>query len=154
MPISAPKPNSPPSQNCVEAFHIATALSMPAMKRCAAASSAVTMASVCSLPWRRTCAIAASTPSTTATERIESSHSVSKSASPAAVSPGTIARARASARKSQPSARRSAISTGSSESATAASISNVSVAPQMPVRRIFAFARMRRAISGSAAAWM
>ena len=27
MPISAPKPNSPPSQNCVEAFHSATALS-------------------------------------------------------------------------------------------------------------------------------
>jgi hypothetical protein len=35
----------------------------------------------------------------------------------------------------------------------AASISSVSVAPQMPVRRIFAFARMLRAIAGSAASW-
>ena len=39
MPISAPKPNSPPSQNCVEAFHSATALSTPLRNRSAAAAS-------------------------------------------------------------------------------------------------------------------
>ena len=37
--------------------------------------------------------------------------------------------------------------------AMARSISSVSVAPQIPVRRIFPFATMRRAMSGSAEAW-
>ena len=42
---------------------------------------------------------------------------------------------------------------GSNAGAIARSISSVSVAPQMPVRRIFALATMRRAIAGSADAW-
>ena len=58
-----------------------------------------------------------------------------------------------SARKSQPSARRSAMIGGNNAGAITRSISKVSVAPQMPVRRIFAFATMLRAIAGSADAW-
>ena len=64
-----------------------------------------------------------------------------------------MSRAAASARKSQPSARRSATIEGSSAAAMARSISSVSVAPQMPVRRILALATIARAIAGSAAAW-
>ena len=46
MPISAPKPNSPPSANWVEALCSTIALSTSARKRSAAALSAVTIASV------------------------------------------------------------------------------------------------------------
>src|SRR4051812_22137929 len=46
MPISAPKPNSPPSANWVEALWRTIAESTSARKRSAAAASAVTIASV------------------------------------------------------------------------------------------------------------
>src|SRR5947207_13357323 len=46
MPISAPKPNSPPSANCVEALCSTIALSTSVRNLCAAFSSAVTIASV------------------------------------------------------------------------------------------------------------
>ncbi len=46
MPTSAPKPNSPPSVNRVEALAMTTAESTSARKRSACASSAVTIDSV------------------------------------------------------------------------------------------------------------
>ena len=46
MPISAPKPNSPPSANWVEALCSTIAESTSARKRSAAAASSVTIASV------------------------------------------------------------------------------------------------------------
>ena len=46
MPISAPMPNSPPSENWVEALCITTALSIAVMKRRAASASSVRIASV------------------------------------------------------------------------------------------------------------
>ena len=119
----------------------------------AAVSSSVMIASVCSVPKRRICASALSTPSTTAMLSTLSSHSVWKSSSVAAGSSGHTARARASARKAQPNAARSATSAGSRAGAMDASISSVSVEPQTPVRRILAFASTARAISGAAAAW-
>ena len=50
MPISAPKPNSPPSANCVEALWSTMALSTSARKRSARLRSSVTIASVCCEP--------------------------------------------------------------------------------------------------------
>ena len=52
MPISAPKPNSPPSVNRVEALTITAAASTSAVHRRAAARSWVTMASVWPVPNR------------------------------------------------------------------------------------------------------
>ena len=46
MPISPPKPNSPPSANWVEALTRTMALSTPLAKRSAASASVVMMASV------------------------------------------------------------------------------------------------------------
>jgi len=46
MPISAPKPNSPPSVNRVEALTMTAAASTSVVKRRAAARSSVTIASV------------------------------------------------------------------------------------------------------------
>ena len=93
MPISAPKPNSPPSQNWVEAFHIATALSMPARKRSrrrrVLGDDGVGVLAAVRGDMRE----AASTPSTTAIDSTASSHSVSKSAALAAGRSGTMARA-------------------------------------------------------------
>src|SRR5690606_30984886 len=46
MPISPPKPNSPPSANCVEALCMTMAESTSERKRCTAAASSAMMASV------------------------------------------------------------------------------------------------------------
>ncbi len=46
MPISPPKPNSPPSANWVEAFQMTMALSTAFRKAAAASASSVTIASV------------------------------------------------------------------------------------------------------------
>jgi hypothetical protein len=62
-------------------------------------------------------------------------------------------RAASSARKSHPSAAKSATISGNKAGAMAASSKSVSVAPQTPVRRIFAFASTARAIAKSAPAW-
>ena len=67
MPISAPNPNCSPSVNAVEALTITAAASTPSVNRWAAAMLVVTMASVCPVPYSLMCAIASSTPSTTAT---------------------------------------------------------------------------------------
>ena len=58
MPISAPKPNSPPSVNLVEAFTITAAESTPLMKASIAAAESLTMASVWALLQRRVCSVA------------------------------------------------------------------------------------------------
>ncbi len=58
MPISAPKPNSPPSANCVEALCSTIAESTSLRNLLAAASSALTIASVWCEPWFWICAIA------------------------------------------------------------------------------------------------
>lgn len=50
MPISAPKPNSPPSVNRVEALTITAAASTRATNSRAAACESVTIASVCPVP--------------------------------------------------------------------------------------------------------
>jgi len=46
MPISAPRPSSPPSLKRDEALTITTGLRIAGAKRCATASSAMTMTSV------------------------------------------------------------------------------------------------------------
>src|SRR5262249_45109078 len=68
MPISAPKPNSPPSANWVEALCNTIAESTSSRNFSAAARSSVTIESVCCEPKRSICSIAASTPSTTLAE--------------------------------------------------------------------------------------
>src|SRR3954464_9241348 len=50
MPISAPKPNSPPSVNRVDAFTITAAASPPDTNRRAALTDSLTIASVCPEP--------------------------------------------------------------------------------------------------------
>ena len=70
MPISQPKPNSPPSVKRVEALTYTAALSVPLTNTSAAAGSSVTMASLWPVEWVRMCATACSTLSTTATARM------------------------------------------------------------------------------------
>ena len=127
-----------------------TALSVRRWNRSAACASWVMIASVCELPKRAIWARAESTPSTTAIESVGPSHSVLKSRSVAAGRPGTTDCARASARKSQPSAARSATIAGSREEAMPASMSSVSVAPHTPVRRILPLTTMALAMARSA----
>ncbi len=57
MPISAPKPNSPPSVNRVEALTMTAAESTRAVNRRAACRSRVTIASVWPEDHRRMCAM-------------------------------------------------------------------------------------------------
>src|SRR5262249_42082509 len=76
MPISAPKPNSPPSVNRVEALTITAAASTSATTRRAAACEPVTMASVCPDPYRRMCVTAADSDGTTEAERSMDRYSV------------------------------------------------------------------------------
>ena len=70
MPISQPRPNSPPSVNRVEAFQYTAALSTRARNCPAAASSPVTMASEWWVEWAAMWAMASSTLSTTLTARM------------------------------------------------------------------------------------
>ncbi len=79
MPISPPKPNSPPSANWVEALCRTIAESTSARNRAAAAGSSVTIASVWWLPWAAMWRIAPATPSTCAAAQIASRYSVSQS---------------------------------------------------------------------------
>ena len=80
-----------------------------------------------------------------------SSYSVSQSSAVAAMTRASAAWVAASPRTSQPAAISSPTTAGRIASATMWSTSNVSVAPQMPVRRILALSVMDRAISGFAA---
>ncbi len=68
MPISAPKPNSPPSVKRVDALTITAAESTPAVNRDEAARDEVTIASVCPEENVRMCSIASSIESTTRAE--------------------------------------------------------------------------------------
>ena len=117
----APKPNSPPSQNCVEAFHSATALSMPRRKCSAAAASSVTIASVCSLPWRGDMAPAPRPRHRP--RRRTGSHPAIRCRNPARPPAGRSghdgARARRRRGSRSPARRRSATSTGSRAAAMA-----------------------------------
>ena len=70
MPISQPKPNSPPSVKRVEAFQYTAALSTAWRKNSAVSGLAVTMASECPVEWAAMWSTAASAPSTTPTARI------------------------------------------------------------------------------------
>src|SRR5262245_13644679 len=102
MPISAPKPNSPPSANCVEALCRTIAESTSRKNFSAATGSSVTIESVWCEPWRSTCAIAASTPSTTLAEMTASRYSVDQSSSLAGLTRPSTARVASSPRTSQP----------------------------------------------------
>src|SRR5215475_14168225 len=88
MPISAPKPNSPPSANWVEALCSTIAESISLRNFSAAALSSVTIESVWCEPYRSMCAMAASTPSTTLAEMTASRYSVDQSSSRAGLARG------------------------------------------------------------------
>ncbi len=76
MPISAPKPNSPPSVKRVDALTSTAAESTAATKRRAAACEPVTIASVWPEEKRRMCPSAASRSGTTAAEISSARYSV------------------------------------------------------------------------------
>ncbi len=81
MPISAPKPNSPPSVKRVDALTMTAALSTVATNRRAASCERVTIASVWPLPYVLMWRTASSSDGTTATARSRERYSVSQSAS-------------------------------------------------------------------------
>ena len=70
MPISQPRPNSPPSVKRVEALTYTAALSTPLTKASAWEGSSVTMASLWPVEWAAMWAMASSTLSTSFTARI------------------------------------------------------------------------------------
>ena len=70
MPISQPRPNSPPSVKRVEALTYTAAESTPAQKASAAARSCVTMASLWPVECAAMCATDSSTLPTTLTARM------------------------------------------------------------------------------------
>ena len=76
LPISAPKPNSPPSVKRVEAFTYTQAESTSRVNRSAASSDDVTIASECPVAKRAMWSIASSSESTTRTARTRSRNSV------------------------------------------------------------------------------
>ena len=79
MPTSAPKPNSPPSANCVEALWIAIELLMPDINFLAVFLFLVTIESVCEDPYLFIWSIASFTPFTLFTEIIDERYSVFQS---------------------------------------------------------------------------
>ena len=81
IPISAPKPNSPPSVNRVEALTITAAESTRDTKRRAADVEVVRMASVWCVLQRRMWSTAASSDGTTPTARSSDMYSRSQSSS-------------------------------------------------------------------------
>src|SRR5439155_6567998 len=93
MPISAPKPNSPPSAKRVEALTMTHAESTSREKRSAADGSSVTIASVWLVPWTLIRSIASSKLPTTPTARMRSRYSASQSSSAAGTIEERIARA-------------------------------------------------------------
>src|SRR5262245_4581814 len=151
MPISAPKPNSPPSANWVEALCNTIAESTSSRNFSAAARSSVTIESVWCEPKRSICSIAASTPSTTLAEMTASRYSVDQSSSLAGFTRRSTARVASSPRTSQPASSSMVTSGLRCVDATAPSTSSVSAAPQTPVRRILALSRIVRAMSSFAA---
>src|SRR6478609_2267378 len=88
IPISAPKPNSPPSVNRVEALTRTDAESTSATKRWAARTDSVTIASECADEYRRMWSMAASREGTTAAEISSARYSVPQSDSVAATTSG------------------------------------------------------------------
>src|SRR5262249_6540440 len=151
MPISAPKPNSPPSANWVEALCNTIAESTSLTNFFAAALSSVTIESVWCEPKRSICSIAASTPSITLAEMTASRYSVDQSSSLAGFTRRSTARVASSPRTSQPASSSMVTSGLRCVDATAGSTSSVSAAPQTPVRRILALSRIVRAMSSFAA---
>src|SRR4051812_38350022 len=87
IPISAPKPNSPPSVNRVEAFTSTAAESTSAVNRRAAPWSSVTIASLCWLDQRRMWAMASSRSATRRAEISRERDSSPQSASVAGCTP-------------------------------------------------------------------
>ena len=161
IPISAPKPYSPPSLNRVDALTMTLAVSTAWANRPAADSSAVIIASVCFEPNVLMCAIAASNPSTIFTARVRFKNSSAQSSSqtglifslsiPAWASIFALAWQTLS---STPAAISSFAKPGSWTWAIVWSISRVSAALHTPGLCVLAFSVIRRAMSGSAAAWM
>src|SRR5581483_1343251 len=151
MPISAPKPNSPPSVKRVDAFTNTAAASTSRANRRAAARSSVTIASARPVEWRATCAIASPRSATTRTERIRSRYSVSQSRSVAGTTSGTRARVSGQPRSSTPRARIAAAISGRNAAATSRWTSNVSSALQTPGRDVFALSAIASACARSAA---
>ncbi|CNM11398.1 Uncharacterised protein [Mycobacterium tuberculosis] len=139
MPISAPKPNCSPSVNAVDAFTITAAASICSVKRWAASRLVVTIASVCPVPYSLIWAMAASTPSTTATAMSSDRYSRRRSASSGSRCTVT------------PACCRAASNRGNAVSAIAASTSSVSAALQTLGRRVLEFSKIRSATSRSAA---
>lgn len=137
MPISAPRPNSPPSANWVEAFQGDCAVDRGEELPATVASSA-TIASVRGRePWRAICATAASMLSTIATEAIASRYLVSQFAAPAATTWNEGACACVPAHLTQPVSARARIRAGASGAVTVDQ-QRFHRAADTVVRRIFA----------------
>ena len=139
MPISAPKPNSPPSANCVEALWSTIArvdLGEELLGgRLVVGDDRVGVVRAVALDVGDRARRRRRPPST---EMIASRYSVGQSSSVAGFARASALRA---PRRRGPRSRRRAASrpaAGSSVGATARSTSSVSVAPQTPVRRILA----------------
>src|SRR5205823_10173366 len=130
MPISAPNPNCSPSVNAVDALTITAAASTRSLNRWAAARFVVTMASVCPVPYSLMCAIAASSPSTTA-----SAMSIDRNSARSSSSEG-------SACTVTPASCNALVSRGTACPAIDLSISTDSAALQTLGLRVLAFNRM------------
>ena len=152
IPISAPKPSSPPSLNRVEAFHITAEASTLCKNSRAVRGFSVTIASVCLDPYWAMCSIASSAEPTTRTAKMRSRYSASQSASVAGLMSGTRARVLGQPRSSTPFSRSASAALGRNEGAIRSWTSRVSIALQTPGRCTFALTQILNALSGSASA--
>ena len=150
MPISAPKPNSPPSVNRVEALTSTAAASTPAVKSAMARAESATIASECPLPHRSMWSSASVRSSTTRTAMSIDRYSVAQSSSVA----GTTASCAACAAASPCSVTPASASADSSRgrNATSRCTSSVSAELQTLTRWVLALSTMASAVAGSAEA--
>ena len=139
IPISPPKPNSPPSANWVETLCIAIELFTPFKKTSAFFLLLVIILSVCIVPYFKICSTAPFTFLTVLTEIIASRYSVFQSFSVAFFNfPLKILLIFLSALTSQPESKRAFIISLACEPKAFSSIRRVSTAPQILVLLIFA----------------
>src|SRR4051794_37928792 len=151
MPISAPKPNSAPSVNRVDALTITAALSTVATNRRAACCDDVTIASVWPLPYVLMCRTASSSDATTPTARSSERYSAYQSSSVTGTT-SPYAAVAASPCTVTPATPRAARTFGRNSPATASCTSSVSAALQTEGRDVFALTTMSSAIDRSAVA--
>src|SRR5699024_1143640 len=156
IPISAPKPNSPPSVKRVEAFTITAAASTRDTKYREAFRESVTIASVCWVEWVRMCSRAVSMSGTTRTAMSMERYSVDQSSSVASCTRALLFAARATAStRSSPctvtsSSAKPSNARGKKSSATCSCTSKVSAALHTEQRWALALVAMSTALSRSA----